>query len=88
MPAFLADQNSIRAQPQTGSPGGVASENKSKLETLFGPALGAVQPAPDWTNVKTSAKEVADELTPEIVRSWIAKSKDVCNIAYDHRSAC
>ncbi|EJD51232.1 hypothetical protein AURDEDRAFT_111846 [Auricularia subglabra TFB-10046 SS5] len=78
MPRFTTQDNPnvpvTGQQPVASAAAGDAS--KTKPETLFGPALGAVSPAPDWTNIKSSTKDVADELTPDIVRSWIAKSKD------------
>lgn len=86
MPAFLADSNALRAQPPV--PLSTGNDSKGKNETLFGPALGAVQAAPEWTSVKTSSKDVTDELTPEIVRSWIAKSKDVGRLADIGDYAC
>lgn len=72
MPGFLANTGGAQQQATNAA----SASDKAKNETLFGPALGAVQPAPDWTNVKASTKDLSDELTPEIVRSWIAKSKD------------
>lgn len=47
---------------------------KKKQDTLFGPNIGIVARGPEWTE---SREKVIDELTPEIVKTWIAKSKQV-----------
>lgn len=47
-----------------------------KPETLFGPSIGVVQTAPAWTDVPDK-KSLADQLTPEDVKGWVNKSKDV-----------
>ena len=53
-----------------------ANQNKKKQDTLFGPNIGIVARGPEWTETR---EKVIDELTPDIVRGWIAKSKEVCN---------
>lgn len=50
------------------------SAPKKKQDTLFGPNIGIVARGPEWTE---SREKPIDELTPEIVRAWIAKSKQV-----------
>ena len=47
---------------------------KKKQDTLFGPNIGIVAKGPEWTETR---EKTIDELTPEIVQKWIAKSKDV-----------
>lgn len=47
-----------------------------KHDTLFGPNLGIVSSGPEWTE-RSQDKTVVDELTPEIVKGWVAKSKEV-----------
>lgn len=47
-----------------------------KHDTLFGPNIGIVSSGPEWTEVSQD-KTVVDELTPEIVKGWVAKSKEV-----------
>jgi hypothetical protein len=47
-----------------------------KHDTLFGPNLGIVSSGPEWTEISQD-KTVVDELTPEIVKGWVAKSKEV-----------
>ena len=54
----------------------VESAKEKKQDTLFGPNIGIVAKGPEWTE---SREKVIDELTPDIVRGWIAKSKEVCN---------
>lgn len=60
-------------------------------DTLFGPNIGVVSSGPGWTCLETDknharagkdgnekdSDDSGDELTPEIVRGWIAKSKEV-----------
>jgi hypothetical protein len=48
-----------------------------KHDTLFGPNIGIVSSGPEWTEISQD-KTVVDELTPEIVKGWVAKSKEVC----------
>ena len=56
--------------PEAASP----SSSKKKQDTLFGPNIGIVARGPEWTETREKA---IDELTPDIVRGWIAKSKEV-----------
>ncbi|KAF9652616.1 hypothetical protein BDM02DRAFT_3088932, partial [Thelephora ganbajun] len=46
-----------------------------KHDTLFGPNIGIVSSGPEWTETSQD-KTVVDELTPEIVKGWVAKSKE------------
>ena len=46
----------------------------SKSDTLFGPNIGVLGSGPDWAE---SQEKSSDVLTPEIVKGWIAKSKEV-----------
>lgn len=55
------------------SPGDSSTSTKKKQDTLFGPNIGIVAKGPEWTE---SREKTIDELTPEIVRGWIAKSKE------------
>ncbi|KAF5379108.1 hypothetical protein D9615_005951 [Tricholomella constricta] len=55
--------------------GAANSKDKKTHDSLFGPNIGVVSSGPAWT--ATSEKKVlTDELTPDIVTSWVAKSKD------------
>ncbi|KAI0078306.1 hypothetical protein K474DRAFT_1660519 [Panus rudis PR-1116 ss-1] len=46
--------------------------NEKKKDTLFGPNIGITSTGPKWTEHKEKS---VDELTPEIIKSWIEKSK-------------
>ena len=50
--------------------------DKKSSEPLFGPSIGAVRSGPPWTTC-SEKKMVTDDLTPEVVNSWIEKSKEV-----------
>lgn len=52
------------------------SKPPKKHDTLFGPNLGIVSSGPEWTETSQD-KAVIDELTSEIVKGWVAKSKEV-----------
>ncbi|TFY56160.1 hypothetical protein EVG20_g9039 [Dentipellis fragilis] len=56
---------------------GDLSENKQdkKHDTLFGPNIGIVTGGPNWAVSDDEKKATKDELTPEVVKSWVAKSK-------------
>lgn len=49
-------------------------QKERKVETLFGPNIGIVSSGPKWAE---KHEKSSDELTPEIVKAWIAKSKQV-----------
>jgi hypothetical protein len=49
-------------------------EAPKKPDTLFGPGVGVITSGPGWTEPKASNN---DELTPEVVKTWMAKSKEV-----------
>lgn len=51
-------------------------KDKKTQEPLFGPSIGAVSSGPAWTS-STEKKVVTDDLTPDIVNSWVEKSKEV-----------
>jgi hypothetical protein len=51
-------------------------KDKKSSDPLFGPSIGPVSSGPAWT-IGTEKKVVTDELTPEVVNSWIEKSKEV-----------
>lgn len=64
---------------------GNKDEKDKKSDTLFGPNIGILATGPAWTESgntladdKENEKKLAvDPLTPEIVKGWIAKSKEV-----------
>lgn len=55
---------------------GDKEKEKKKQDALFGPNIGVVSSGPAWTDNREK-KVVADELTPDVVKSWIARSKEV-----------
>jgi len=56
----------------------ITNKDKKKQDTLFGPNIGVVTSGPAWTEINEKEKQpVADQLTPEVVKGWIAKSKEV-----------
>ncbi|KAG5646368.1 hypothetical protein DXG03_003691 [Asterophora parasitica] len=59
----------------SASAAGAKDKDKKTHDSLFGPNIGVVSSGPAWTAV-SEKKVLTDELTPEIVSSWIAKSKD------------
>ncbi|GBE90273.1 hypothetical protein SCP_2000160 [Sparassis crispa] len=50
------------------------TDSQKKSDTLFGPNIGIVNAGPEWAD---RHEKSVDELTPEIVKSWISKSKEV-----------
>jgi hypothetical protein len=54
--------------------------DKKKQDTLFGPSIGLVDSGPSWTDQlpRPSEKSLSqDVLTPELLKGWIEKSKEV-----------
>ncbi|KAI0064400.1 hypothetical protein BV25DRAFT_1823394 [Artomyces pyxidatus] len=48
-----------------------------KQDTLFGPNIGIVSSGPKWADSDDEKRRSSvDELTPEIVKGWVAKSKE------------
>ena len=65
------------AQQQSNAPTDNANgKDKKSSEPLFGPCIGPVRSGPAWT-ICSEKKVVTDELTPEVVNSWVEKSKEV-----------
>ncbi|CAA7269953.1 unnamed protein product [Cyclocybe aegerita] len=50
-------------------------KDKKSSEPLFGPSIGSVSAGPAWT-LSGEKKVVTDELTQDIITSWIEKSKE------------
>ena len=63
-----AAQGPGTAQAAAATPGSKGND------TLFGPNIGVLGGGPEWTE---SQEKSSDVLTPEIVKGWIAKSKEV-----------
>ena len=70
--AVVIDMGTPAPAPAVG-PAATATTN-SKSDTLFGPNIGVLGGGPEWTE---SQEKSSDVLTPEIVKGWIAKSKEV-----------
>ncbi|KAH8101178.1 hypothetical protein BXZ70DRAFT_934782 [Cristinia sonorae] len=49
------------------------ADSKKKQDTLFGPNIGIVTTGPEWSENPEKSK---DDLTADIVKGWIAKSKE------------
>ena len=62
-----------------------ATPTKKKQDTLFGPNIGIVAKGPEWTEMREKA---VDELTPDVVRGWIAKSKEVRSTSMTQIAVC
>ena len=60
----------------TQAPSGTSTTTTapSKNDRLFGPNIGVLGTGPEWTERPDKSDDV---LTPEIVKGWIAKSKEV-----------
>ncbi|KDR80148.1 hypothetical protein GALMADRAFT_242408 [Galerina marginata CBS 339.88] len=67
----MAQQN---MNAQADATNGTGKDKKSS-EPLFGPSIGSVSNGPAWT-LSSEKKVVTDELTPDIVSSWVEKSKE------------
>jgi len=52
-----------------------AAEASKKDDTLFGPGVGIIPAGPGWAG--STASPSKDEISPEVIKSWMAKSKDV-----------
>ncbi|KZT69966.1 hypothetical protein DAEQUDRAFT_689932 [Daedalea quercina L-15889] len=56
-----------------GEPSNPEASKDMKSDTLFGPNIGIVSGGPAWTE---RHERSADELTPEVIKSWISRSKE------------
>ena len=72
------------AQQQNNALNDSTTTNRKSSEPLFGPSIGAVRSGPPWT-ISSEKKVVTDELTPEVVNSWIEKSKEVRSVITSSR---
>ena len=66
-------------QNQNPQPEASTGKDKKASEPLFGPSIGPVSGGPAWT-LSNEKKVLTDELTPDIVTSWIEKSKEVSSL--------
>lgn len=51
---------------------------KKQQDPLFGPNIGVVSAGPEWADTNDK-KAAIDQLTPDIVKAWIERSKEVRN---------
>ncbi|KAG6902181.1 hypothetical protein C0995_003277 [Termitomyces sp. Mi166 len=63
-----SNQRSQRLDP-------VRAKEKKTQDALFGPNIGVVSSGPSWT-AASEKRVLTDELTPDVVTNWVAKSKD------------
>lgn len=76
--AAPATAPAVPADTANAGPAHGLGQKDKKADTLFGPNIGIVSGGPKWTERKErKAAGAGDELTPEIVRAWMAKSKQV-----------
>ncbi|PIL23552.1 hypothetical protein GSI_14865 [Ganoderma sinense ZZ0214-1] len=71
--AVVVDMSTPAPAP-AAAPAAATATTSSKSDTLFGPNIGVLGGGPEWTE---SQEKSSDVLTPEIVKGWIAKSKEV-----------
>ena len=56
----------------------ITNRDNKKQDTLFGPNIGVITSGPAWTDAGGSEKQpITDQLTSDVVKGWIAKSKEV-----------
>ncbi|KAJ3918682.1 hypothetical protein F5877DRAFT_42087 [Lentinula edodes] len=65
----------INGLGSSGPPAKDNSKEKKGPDTLFGPNIGVISGGPAWTN-GTEKKVLKDELTVDVVKSWVEKSKE------------
>ncbi|KAG8216788.1 hypothetical protein J3R82DRAFT_7033 [Butyriboletus roseoflavus] len=53
----------------------VENTNKKESKQLFGPDIGVVNNTPAWANT-VGKNAAADSLSPDVIKSWMAKSKE------------
>lgn len=79
----MHDANNTAANTTSPTDGSSNNKDKKAQESLFGPNIGVVSSGPAWTAVNEK-KVLTDELTPEVVNSWIEKSKVVSVMKLGH----
>ena len=72
--AVVIDMGTPAAPGAAATPGTAPATDKKTSDTLFGPNIGVLGGGPAWTE---SGEKSSDVLTPDIVKNWIAKSKEV-----------
>lgn len=74
--AMDSDLSTILALAHTNEKEGKEGK-KDKKDTLFGPSIGVSGGGPDWCSTDGKPVDGVDELTSDIVKTWITKSKEV-----------
>ena len=91
MPPFLARPDTTISRTATAAANAARNEgdvvismadlgqdpDSKNKDTLFGPSIGVINSGPKWAQSPKTKAAPEDELTPEIVRSWVMKSKEV-----------
>ncbi|KAI0764588.1 hypothetical protein BD413DRAFT_168918 [Trametes elegans] len=71
--SVVIDMGTPAPAPGSTAPASASAPTAQKTnDTLFGPNIGVLGGGPEWTE---SAEKSQDVLTPEIVKGWVAKSK-------------
>ncbi|CAL1699257.1 unnamed protein product [Somion occarium] len=73
------DQNAVVINMGETAPSNsnAGTQEKKKQDTLFGPNIGIVSTGPKWTE---RTDKSTNELTPEVVKGWVAKSKEANHV--------
>lgn len=77
----MAQNNQVGTLP-TSADTTAPNPNKDKKasDPLFGPNIGPCSAGPAWTTTASRKKLITDDLTPEVLSSWVEKSKQVCRL--------
>ncbi|KXN86687.1 hypothetical protein AN958_09774 [Leucoagaricus sp. SymC.cos] len=59
----------------TDGAGSNPNKDKKASDPLFGPNIGPCSVGPAWTTTASRKKLITDDLTPEVLTSWVEKSK-------------
>ncbi|KAL0569776.1 hypothetical protein V5O48_012187 [Marasmius crinis-equi] len=75
VPANYAATAGNATDNATNNPQAKDGKDKKSPDSLFGPNIGVISGGPAWT-VSAEKKMLKDELTMDIVKTWIEKSKE------------
>lgn len=77
----MAQNAQTPARPgNSDSTGSNTTKDKKTTDPLFGPNIGPCSAGPPWTTTASRKKLITDDLTPEVLTSWVEKSKQVCSL--------
>ncbi|KAK1231435.1 hypothetical protein PQX77_005444 [Marasmius sp. AFHP31] len=74
-PANTGNMHGLGVENGNNNPQAKDGKDKKSPESLFGPNIGVISGGPAWT-ASTEKKMLKDELTMDVVKSWIEKSKE------------